>query len=149
MRTFLLVLFGLCCAGLAHANPADLCGTVGYSGKPQNVKSCSNGNNTRTIECVDGFVVAGSTSNKVTIPGRIAFKGCVAAPPVPCTAYGYSGKPENAESCENHGDSRKITCIKGFVVANTVDRFIRLAGDAAFAGCVAEKPQPSRITPRR
>lgn len=123
------------------ADTSDHCKRYGYSGKPENVKQCVNGADQRTITCVDGFVVTGTTQSSIVLVGGKLFAGCTPRQEAMCEKFGYSGKQDNVESCVNGDNLRTITCRRGYVVTGTGERMIRLVGDAAFPGCVA-KPDP-------
>jgi hypothetical protein len=55
-----------------------------------------------------------------------------------CTAYGFSGKPENTDRCEALVNARRIYCKPGYRAAGgatstSID--VTLTGSAAFGGC--------------
>eukprot|EP01127_Copromyxa_protea_P008719 TRINITY_DN2003_c0_g1_i2.p1 TRINITY_DN2003_c0_g1~~TRINITY_DN2003_c0_g1_i2.p1 ORF type:complete len:450 (+),score=55.19 TRINITY_DN2003_c0_g1_i2:1130-2479(+) len=118
--------------GCVDLNECDL---YGYSGKTENVLSCENSENSRTITCKPGYYAEAPTTRSVTLTGNAVFKGCVDIDE--CAVYGYSGKPEFTESCINGNDQRKITCFPGYQTSVlTHESSITLNGSYSFGGCV-------------
>src|SRR5690349_10774116 len=101
-------------AGCAVSDP---CAAFGYSGKTEHTQSCvNNASDSRTITCLNGFLVDGTTSPTITLRGDTAFRGCVANTLDMCKRYGYSNRPANVKECVNGTNERTITCMAGYVV---------------------------------
>lgn len=122
-----------------------MCRLYGFSGKPANVQSCTDGfPNKRIITCRPGFAADPPVADAVGLFGDAPFNGCT--PIDECAVYGYSGRPQNTVSCVEGNNSRTIRCKPGYApvfptpnnnkVAPVGQDGITLLGSEQFRGCI-------------
>jgi len=115
------------------------CAEYGGVTATNNVLSCVDEINARTIICKPGYTATGSTGDRVRLIGSATFGGCIKIQE--CTVFGYSGQnPNNILSCvESAPNERTVTCRTGYYVnGGTASNrnSIVLQGNTPFLGCL-------------
>lgn len=111
----------------------DECALYGYNNDDK-VESCTDGIDSRTITCKDGYYAVAPATPSVKLVGSAAFAGCKDIDE--CATYGYSGHTSNVKSCTHDFiDTRTITCEAGYWAIAPDTPSVTLRGSATFAGC--------------
>ena len=115
--------------------PEDYCTRHGFSGKPENTRSCVTGIKNRTLTCLAGYYVTAPDIPSILLVNDGLFTGCFDIDE--CSVYGTNGKSDSVQNCAQGVNERTILCNPGYsVVGKPVSEVqVKLVGKANFTGC--------------